>query len=198
MSIWFLLATSQACNSSSLVPHREATEPFWSNSPRSHWTERIKYRSRWNTYNVMYQVICIIALSMWFCSFVWRWNPYLSKPLGRKVRNFRFQVRPPAHFTIVAVPRKKLNLLEHFSLLDISLLAEQPTINGFAVFPSGPSRMSDSAAGFRPIRSKSQALGSNILERRNLVVIKGDTMAVRWLFEPTRFLRHDLARALIP
>jgi len=37
ISIPCCFATSHAWRSSSLVPHRVSTAPFWSNSPKSHW-----------------------------------------------------------------------------------------------------------------------------------------------------------------
>jgi hypothetical protein len=89
----------------------------------------------------------------------------LSKPLGRKVRNFSFEVFPPAHFIVVAVPRKKLNLIMYFSHPGCITSDKMPTINGLAVLPSGPSRIRESAGlGFH--RSKSHFLNSNTMKRR--------------------------------
>jgi hypothetical protein len=55
------LAASQALRSSSLVPHLVATEPFWSNSPRSHYTNVCMEENQYTCYGTSYQIISVIS-----------------------------------------------------------------------------------------------------------------------------------------
>ena len=56
------LAASQALKSSSFVPHLVVMQPFWSNSPRSHYTNLSVWRIVW-TNKTAYQIISIISLT---------------------------------------------------------------------------------------------------------------------------------------
>lgn len=136
MSIPCSWATSQAWSSSSRVPHLVATEPFWSNSPKSHCNKRRSintacharperdapgHKHRSPSLSATIFNICSLKLAdnhnAHRLSSLIRWGePDLSDAEFCQTRNFLLEVLPPAQCFVQAVPSEELHL-ERYSQL---------------------------------------------------------------------------------